>query len=658
MVRVLTKSNALMQQRTSVRVTYGSQKSKAPSVSCSVFQRADTPKKRHLPAEDRGDGRSDDDGDGDGDDTVNSTEDTQAMHSAKKRLVQTSLFLGSQLRAVKRSPETNLESGTKKPLQIMFPELGLPNKTQTSAGKLGVGDNWTVPKRKASQILNHHGRASSLAAAHGDTPCKREQTFLDFGQKPLGLELCQICGMAYQRGKEEDEDLHTRFHRLWQQKQARLLSWDVESMTAENKSQIEFVPYRKNCDNKSKARIDKQQSESMAAIIFVYPQVCSKREVVRALAIINVANEHLGAVKLSCRDLEHSQRKILLYISPDGRVEGCILAEAIQSARRIVVEEEAQLMDSAVRLLEDEEPATCGISRIWVLSTARRCGIASQMIDALCKRFAYGCEISRDMLAFTQPTSEGRALAEAMAINVESTNQFIEILQESASKLVDIGRFSEVAAQCRITATPTIQFFRNGRMLSEVRGADQKKIVEAIESGLAEGNGEPKSAHGVIGHSDVTSMVVKKESDCLNQNDDHPLENVFTEGDSVLESDVDEQMIIHVSFRQPIKLHSIMLKAPLDKAPKNIRLFANNTTIGFDDVDGIEATQSIEMSESMYKNGGVVNLRYVRFQNICSLSIFVEDNLDGDDVTAISQLAFIGTAVDIANMSEIRQDEH
>ncbi|KAJ1732496.1 hypothetical protein LPJ72_003395, partial [Coemansia sp. Benny D160-2] len=370
---------------------------------------------RHLPAEDRGDGQSDDngDGDGDGDDTVNSTEDTQAIHSAKKRLVQTSLFLGSQLRAVKRPPETNLESGTKQPLQAMFPELGLPNKPQNSAGKLGVGDNWTVPKRKASQILNHHGRASSLAAAHGDTPCKREQTFLDFGQKPLGLELCQICGMAYQRGKEEDEDLHTRFHRSWQQKQTRLLSWDVESMTAENKSQIEFVPYRKNCGNKSKARIGKQQSESMAAIVFVYPQVCSKREVVRALAIINVANEHLGAVKLSCKDLEHSQRKILLYISPDGRVEGCILAEAIQSARRIVVEEETQLVDSAVRLLEDGEPAACGISRIWVPSTARRCGIASQMIGALCKRFAYGCELSRDMLAFTQPTSEGRALAEA-----------------------------------------------------------------------------------------------------------------------------------------------------------------------------------------------------------------------------------------------------
>ncbi|KAJ2547629.1 hypothetical protein EV175_005142 [Coemansia sp. RSA 1933] len=279
-----------------------------------------------------------------------------------------------------------------------------------------------------------------------------------------------------------------------------------------------------------------------------------------------------------------------------------------------------------------------------------------------------------------------------MAINVESTNQFVEILRESASKLiavdfysttcppclivdrifeqlvgqypavgfykVDIGRFSDVAAQCRITATPTIQFYKKGRMLSEVRGANQKGIVDAIEAGLAEGNGEPKSAYGVVGHSDVTKMVLKTQSECLNQNDDHPLENVFTEGDSVLESDVDEQMVIHVSFNQPIKLHSIMLKAPLDKAPKNIKLFANNSTIGFDDVDSIEATQTIEMTESMYKNGGVVNLRFVRFQNINSLSIFVEDNLGDDDVTAISQLAFIGTSVNTANVSDIRQDEH
>ncbi|KAJ1840866.1 Thioredoxin-like protein 1, partial [Coemansia sp. RSA 2708] len=69
------------------------------------------------------------------------------------------------------------------------------------------------------------------------------------------------------------------------------------------------------------------------------------------------------------------------------------------------------------------------------------------------------------------------------------------------------------------------------------------------------------------------------------------------------------------------------------------------------------ATQQIEMTKEIYERGGVVNLRYVRFQNVNSLSIFVADNLGDDDVTAISQLAFIGTAINSANVSDIRQGE-
>ncbi|KAJ2845435.1 hypothetical protein IWW36_004782, partial [Coemansia brasiliensis] len=107
----------------------------------------------------------------------------------------------------------------------------------------------------------------------------------------------------------------------------------------------------------------------------------------------------------------------------------------------------------------------------------------------------------------------------------------------------------------------------------------------------------------------------------------------------------------------PIKLHSIMLKAPLDKAPRSIKLFANRTSLGFDDVESVDPTQEIEMTKEMYESGGVVNLRYVRFQHVNSLSIFVADNLEDDDVTAINQLVFIGTAIDSANVSDIRQGE-
>ncbi|KAJ2427787.1 hypothetical protein GGF41_001573 [Coemansia sp. RSA 2531] len=222
---------------------------------------------------------------------------------------------------------------------------------------------------------------------------------------------------------------------------------------------------------------------------------------------------------------------------------------------------------------------------------------------------------------------------------------------------VDIARFPDISEKCLITATPTLQFFRKGKMIDMLRGADKQAIVKKVETHSNGDGTENAKAFGVVGHSDLTRLVLKKQSECLNQSDDNPLENVFTEGDSVLESDVDEQLVLHIAFSQPLKLHSIMIKAPADRAPKNIRLFANRMDIGFDDAEASEATQEIELTEEVYKKGGVVNLRYVRFQNVSSISIYVADNLGDDDVTAISQLAFIGTAVDTANVSDIRQGE-
>ncbi|KAJ2155922.1 hypothetical protein GGH16_005733, partial [Coemansia sp. RSA 560] len=223
---------------------------------------------------------------------------------------------------------------------------------------------------------------------------------------------------------------------------------------------------------------------------------------------------------------------------------------------------------------------------------------------------------------------------------------------------VNIKNFSEVAMQCRITATPTLQFFRNGRSVREVKGANRTAIVDAIDACLRDASTERATAFGVVGHSDLTSCVLKTQSECLNQNDDHPLENIFDDTDSCLESDVDEQLILHVAFNQAIKLHSIMIKASGEQAPKSIKLFVNRTDVGFDDAESAEATQEIEMSNDVYEKGGVVNLRYVRFQNVNSLTIFVANNLGDDDVTSITQLAFIGTAINGANVSDIKQDDH
>lgn len=55
---------------------------------------------------------------------------------------------------------------------------------------------------------------------------------------------------------------------------------------------------------------------------------------------------------------------------------------------------------------------------------------------------------------------------------------------------------------------------------------------------------------GVPGHFNlVPNMIVKSSCECLNESDDHTLENCLNSDSAYLESDVDEQLIISLTFR-------------------------------------------------------------------------------------------------------------
>ncbi|XP_074982391.1 N-acetyltransferase ESCO2 isoform X2 [Caretta caretta] len=57
------------------------------------------------------------------------------------------------------------------------------------------------------------------------------------------------------------------------------------------------------------------------------------------------------------------------------------------------------------------EVAICGISRIWVFSLMRRRGIARRMVDVVRNTFMYGCYLSTDEIAFSDPTPDGKLFA-------------------------------------------------------------------------------------------------------------------------------------------------------------------------------------------------------------------------------------------------------
>ena len=93
---------------------------------------------------------------------------------------------------------------------------------------------------------------------------------------------------------------------------------------------------------------------------------------------------------------------------------------------------------------------------------------------------------------------------------------------------------------------------------------------------------------------DLDTLYDKKLCECLNQADDHPYEHCLSDGGGFLESDCDEQLILSLAFNQSCKVHSIKIKAPADKGPKNIRIFMNQpNTLDFDSADSMIATQDL-----------------------------------------------------------------
>lgn len=93
----------------------------------------------------------------------------------------------------------------------------------------------------------------------------------------------------------------------------------------------------------------------------------------------------------------------------------------------------------------------------------------------------------------------------------------------------------------------------------------------------------------------MENLISKNQSECLNQSDDHIWENTLTSDSKCLKSDVDEQILLYISFQQPVKLNSLIIQGPEDNGPKNIRLFINQTkTLDFDSALNCQSVQDLE----------------------------------------------------------------
>jgi len=220
---------------------------------------------------------------------------------------------------------------------------------------------------------------------------------------------------------------------------------------------------------------------------------------------------------------------------------------------------------------------------------------------------------------------------------------------------VDVDKCQETAAANGVTAMPTFIFFRNKTKIDTLRGADPGSLEERIKKWYGSGD-EAEDESLVKGHMDLLSFFDKSGCECLNEADDHVLADCLTSKGGYLESDCDEQLIISISFSQVVKIHSVRISGPADNGPKTVKIFINQPkTLDFDSADSMDAVQTLEITPELLEDGAVIPLRFVKFQSVSSVTLFIRDNQSGSEKTQINYLGFIGSPLNATNMSEFKR---
>lgn len=163
-------------------------------------------------------------------------------------------------------------------------------------------------------------------------------------------------------------------------------------------------------------------------------------------------------------------------------------------------------------------------------------------------------------------------------------------------------------------------------------------------------------------YTDLGSQIDKSGCYGKNESRSHPVSNLFI-GDSLLgcKSDTDEQLIIHIAFKDFVKIKAIKLSEynngiDPESNPSKIHLFVNRENIGFEDWEDFEPTQTLHLTADKLKDtADPIPLKFVRFQRVKSITFFVEDN-QGGEITAIGGLKILGWGVETTNMSDFKKN--
>jgi hypothetical protein len=91
--------------------------------------------------------------------------------------------------------------------------------------------------------------------------------------------------------------------------------------------------------------------------------------------------------------------------------------------------------------------------------------------------------------------------------------------------------------------------------------------------------------------------------------------------------------------------------------PSKIHLFVNRENLGFEDCEDVDPTQTLHLtSEDLKESAAPIQLKFVKYQRVKSLTLFIEDN-QGGEVTALGSLKIFGRPIMSMNMNDFKRSQ-
>ncbi|KAJ5116440.1 hypothetical protein N7456_000788 [Penicillium angulare] len=222
-------------------------------------------------------------------------------------------------------------------------------------------------------------------------------------QIDLGNEVrktCATCGMEYIPSNSEDAALHKKFHEMNSTgvdlgkafMRANASRWVYEA-TRFDEGYVVIVDRKASPSAKNQAKkvlevVNKELSSPEIDDEVLWSQTEPPKH------LIKDANEE-----------KVDRYRVFLHMK-DSRCVGLCLTERIWESRP-----NGATHNSSVSVKDELHQAIVGVSRIWTSGASRRKGIALDLLDCVVSNFIYGMEISKDQIAFSQPTESGKRLA-------------------------------------------------------------------------------------------------------------------------------------------------------------------------------------------------------------------------------------------------------